>query len=78
MKNMDLLKTDFVYYPFVVVILALALGIPVAQYYFFSSPWDGMNCDEMIDFSGTPEHQELTTDKHMEFHKAYTPCLEKD
>ena len=72
---MDLLKTDFVYYPFVVVILAIVLGVPVAQYYIFSEPWDHWSCKEIKDFMKTPEHNELTMDKHMEFHKVVEPCL---
>jgi len=24
----------------------------------------------------SPEHQELTMDQHMEFHKDYDPCIE--
>ncbi len=65
-----------IWYPIIVIILIIALGIPIANYYFFSDPWDGMTCDEMIDYSGTPEHGELTMDQHMEFHKYYVPCLE--
>ena len=74
---MDFLKTQFAYYPFVVAILFVVLVIPVVDYYFFTDPWDGMTCDEMTDFSGTQEHQELTMDQQMEFHKGYLPCLEK-
>jgi len=36
-----------------------------------AKPWTGLNCDEMLDFSASDEHQDLTTDQHMEFHQYY-------
>ncbi len=66
-----------IWYPVLVSILMIVLAVPVANYYLFSDPWDGMTCDEMIDFTATPEHQALTMDKHMKFHESYLPCLEK-
>ena len=35
------------------------------------APWDGLNCDEMLDFSASDEHQDLTMDQHMKFHEYY-------
>jgi len=74
---MGILQKKHIWYPVFASILTIVLVVFVANYYFFSNPWDGLTCDEMIDFSATPEHQVLTMDQHMEFHKAYTPCLEK-
>jgi len=30
----------------------------------------------MFDFAMSPEHQELTMEQHMEFHKGYDPCIQ--
>ena len=38
--------------------------------------WDGLSCEEMFDYAMSPEHQELTMDQHMEFHKDYDPCIQ--
>ena len=38
--------------------------------------WDGLSCEEMFDFAMSPEHQELTMEQHMEFHKDYDPCIQ--
>jgi hypothetical protein len=35
------------------------------------TPWDGLNCDEMLDFSASDQHQDLTMDQHMKFHEYY-------
>ncbi len=35
------------------------------------TPWGGLNCDEMLDFSASDQHQDLTMDQHMEFHEYY-------
>ncbi len=40
------------------------------------NPWDGFSCEEMFDYAMSPEHQELTMDQHMEFHKNYDPCIQ--
>ena len=40
------------------------------------NPWDGLSCDEMFDFAMSPEHQDLTMEQHMEFHKDYDPCIQ--
>ena len=41
-----------------------------------SNPWDGLSCEEMFDYAMSPEHQELTMEQHMEFHKDYDPCIQ--
>ena len=65
------------WYPVIIIILIIVLGFPVAQYYIFdnSQPWDGLSCEEMLDFTMTPEHQDLTMEQHTAFHKDYNPCL---
>ena len=35
------------------------------------TPWDGLNCDKMLDFSASDQHQDLTMDQHMKFHEYY-------
>jgi len=30
-----------------------------------------LNCDEMLDFSASDQHQDLTMDQHMKFHEYY-------
>jgi len=34
-------------------------------------PWSGMNCDEMLDFSGTGQHGMMQDSVHMQFHEHY-------
>ena len=36
-----------------------------------TKPWLGLSCDAMLDFSASDEHQNITTDQHMEFHGYY-------
>ncbi len=36
-----------------------------------TNPWIGLNCDKMLDFSASEEHQDLAEDQHMEFHDYY-------
>ncbi len=44
-----------------------------------TKPWVGLSCDGMLDFSASPEHQDLTPDQHMEFHGYYFDnCSETD
>ena len=67
--------------PIILVIIAMSLGALVVGIiggnYFVQNqtidaePWFGLNCDEMIDFSGSDEHQDITMDQHMEFHQYY-------
>ena len=34
--------------------------------------WFGLDCDEMIDFSGSEEHHLMHDSMHMEFHQYYS------
>ena len=34
-------------------------------------PWSGLNCDEMLDFSGSDEHDLMNESMHLEFHDHY-------
>ena len=34
-------------------------------------PWVGLDCDEMIDFSGSDVHHSMHDSMHMEFHNYY-------
>ena len=36
-----------------------------------TKPWLGLSCEGMLDFSASPEHQDITSDQHMEFHNYY-------
>ncbi len=36
-----------------------------------TTPWLGLSCDEMLDFSATDEHHMMNNDMHMEFHNYY-------
>jgi len=36
-----------------------------------TKPWLGLSCDEMLDFSASDKHQDITPDLHMEFHEYY-------
>ena len=57
----------------ILVVVGLIIG-----YFVYASQnfWDGMSCEEMFDFAMSPEHQELTMEQHMEFHKDYDPCIQ--
>ena len=66
--------------PVIIIAIAIGLGAIVtilgADYYIQNQtvggePWLGLNCDEMLDFSASEEHQDLTMDQHMEFHQYY-------
>jgi len=35
------------------------------------TPWDGLNCDEMLDFGASDEHNLMEDSMHMEFHEYY-------
>ncbi len=56
----------------ILVVVGLIIG-----YFVYDSQvlWDGMSCEEMFDFAMSPEHQEITMEQHMEFHKDYDPCI---
>ena len=36
-----------------------------------TTPWSGMSCDGMLDYSATDEHHMMHDDMHMEFHQYY-------
>ncbi len=65
----------------VAIIVGLgALVVIIAGNYFVQNqttemdetkPWLGLNCDEMLDFSASVQHQNITMDQHMEFHQYY-------
>ena len=66
--------------PVIIIAVAIVIGSIVAivgsDYYVQNQtvggePWFGLNCDEMLDFSASEEHQDLTMDQHMEFHQYY-------
>ena len=62
-----------------ITILVIAVGLTVGYFVYANSedkPWDGLSCEEMFDFAMSPEHQELTMEQHMEFHKDYDPCIQ--
>ena len=63
----------------VILIVMIAVGL-IAGYFVYAvsqdSPWDGLSCEEMFDFAMSPEHQELTMEQHLEFHKDYDPCIQ--
>jgi len=62
-----------------IAILVVAVG-SIVGFFVYAPPqdnrWDGLSCEEMFDFAMSPEHQELTMDQHMEFHKDYDPCVQ--
>ena len=35
------------------------------------TPWDGLNCDKILDFSASDEHSLMEDSMHMEFHEDY-------
>ncbi len=44
---------------------------------FSNYPWDVLSCEEMFEFAISLEHQEITMEQDIEFHKQYDPCLEE-
>ncbi len=61
-----------------IAILVVVVGSIVGYFGYAApqdNPWDGLSCEEMFDFAMSPEHQDLTTEQHMEFHKDYDPCI---
>ncbi len=60
-------------------ILVVSVG-SIIGYVGYAAPqdnfWDGLSCEEMFDFAMSPEHQDLTMEQHMEFHKDYDPCIQ--
>jgi len=63
----------------IISILVISIGSIIGYFGYAASqdnPWDGLSCDEMIDFTMSPEHQDLTMEQHIEFHKDYDPCIQ--
>ncbi len=62
-----------------IAILVISVGSIIGYFGYAvpqDNPWDGLSCDEMFDFAMSPEHQEITMEQHMEFHKDYDPCIQ--
>ena len=69
--------------PIIIIVIAVGLVTIVAILggnYFVQNqitemdetkPWLGLSCDEMLDFSASDQHQDITMDQHMEFHQYY-------
>jgi len=62
--------------PIGIIVVAVSLGAILAIIAGDSSnqdeaPWGELNCDEMLDFSASDQHQNLTMDQHMKFHEHY-------
>ena len=36
-----------------------------------TNPWFGMNCDEMLNYSGSEQHNLMHDSMHIEFHEHY-------
>ncbi len=36
-----------------------------------ANPWFGMNCDEMLNYSGSEQHNLMHDSMHIEFHEHY-------
>jgi hypothetical protein len=60
----------------VITILVISVGSIIGYTATQNNPWDGLSCEEMFDFAMSPEHQDLTMEQHMEFHKDYDPCIQ--
>jgi len=63
----------------VIPIIMVAVGLIVGYFVYAAlqdNPWDGLSCEEMFDFAMSREHQEITKEQHMEFHKDYDPCIQ--
>ena len=62
--------------PIGIIVVALSLGAILAIIAGDDSnqdetPWGGLNCDEMLDFSDSDEHSLMKDSLHMEFHEYY-------
>jgi len=60
----------------VITLLVISVGSIIGYAATQSNPWDGLSCEEMFDYAMSPEHQDLTMEQHMEFHKDYDPCIQ--
>jgi hypothetical protein len=58
-----------------ILLIVLSIVLSFTWYYYLESiidsPWVGMICSEMIDWSGTDAHKEMTSDGHLKFHTYY-------
>ena len=62
-----------------IAILVFVVGSIVGYFVYASpqdKPWYGLSCEEMFDFAMSPQHQEITKEQHMQFHKDYDPCIQ--
>ncbi len=69
--------------PIIIIAIAVGLGaivVIIGGNYFVQNqttemdetkPWLGLSCDEMLDFSASDQHQDITMEQHMEFHQYY-------
>ncbi len=74
---------SFIVKPIIIIAIAVGLGaivVIIGGNYFVQNqttemdetkPWLGLSCDEMLDFSASDQHQDITMDQHMEFHQYY-------
>ncbi len=63
----------------VITILVISVGSIIGYFGYTvpqNNPWDGLSCEEMFEFAMSPEHQDITMEQHMEFHKQYDPCIQ--
>lgn len=64
---------------FIIGIIAVVLSIGSIIIYHSvieTNTWDNMNCDELTDYQKTDEHNNLTLEKQLDFHKEYNPCMQ--
>jgi hypothetical protein len=67
-------------YLLAIPIIVAAVGFTVGYVVYAASvnnPWYKLSCEEMFEYAMSPEHQDLTMEEHMEFHKSYEPCLQQ-
>ncbi|MCH8085109.1 MAG: hypothetical protein QQN62_04160 [Nitrosopumilus sp.] len=43
---------------------------------FLTNKFNKSKSTSTVDFAISPEHQELTIEQHIEFHKDYDPCIQ--
>ena len=56
----------------VAVIVVIAAGLMISSDKMsVVEPWSGMDCNEMLDFSGMAEHNLMDDTMHLEFHEHY-------
>jgi len=55
----------------IALIVAVAAGLAISQETVDVKPWAGLDCNEMLDFSGTAEHNLMEDTMHIEFHTHY-------